>query len=488
MRLSYLNQYLSYKRLLDEHETWNLLRRDHAALILVLIQDLFSESNEISFTQARIHLEAKLNQIRQLEQDESNVTARDYLYQWIKAGWLRELNDQLNKTDACDIALRFVQGLAQRETGTTASDLQIVQDAVKKLLFDISQDPKQRIQILKEQQKQIEQQIKALERGEIEELNAQQQRERINKVYQLAAKLSLDFRLIEDEILQLDQNIRREMIEQGDNRGQLLKNLFEQESIMLATHAGQAFESFFSLLSQTTHCDELNQQLQFLLTQPIAQYLEPKQKLYLGRLIRELVKESQRIFEIRKRTNESLRSYMESGAVAENARVSRLLQQLEQAAMKLVQQQTPVRQPLNMSIMTGHAQMYSPLSLRVKQPSDVLDHLNVIEKPNTQKVNSTMLQHLENVQVRQIARQIKQCLKQHGDLSIANLVKHHPIEKGLEELVAYLRIAKAVKASHVVTTEKIYFRDQQSIWLEAKIPCYVLRAQDFPEHIEQLAI
>mgnify|MGYP003495253018 FL=1 len=168
------------------------------------------------------------------------------------------------------------------------------------------------------------------------------------------------------------------MIEQGDNRGQLLKNLFEQENVMLATNAGQAFESFFNLLSQSTHCDELNQQLQFLLEQPIAQYLEPKQKLYLGRLIRELVKESQRIFDIRKRTNESLRSYMESGAIAESARVSRLLQQLEQAAMKLVQQEIPIRQTLDLSLMTGSVQLYSPLSLKIKQPDDLLDKRDIV--------------------------------------------------------------------------------------------------------------
>jgi hypothetical protein len=486
--LSYLNQYLSYKRLLDEHEAWSLLRKDHAALILALIQDLFVESNEISFTQARIELEVKLNRIRQLEHLDNEVSARDYLYQWIKAGWLRELNDQLNKTDACDIAMRFIQGLQQRETGTTASDLQIVQDAVKKLLFDISQDPKQRIEMLKQQQKQIGLQIKALEQGKVDELTEQQQRERITKVHQLAAKLSLDFRLIEDEILQLDQKIRREMIEQGDNRGQLLKNLFEQENVMLATNAGQAFESFFNLLSQSTHCDELNQQLQFLLEQPIAQYLEPKQKLYLGRLIRELVKESQRIFDIRKRTNESLRSYMESGAIAESARVSRLLQQLEQAAMKLVQQEIPIRQTLDLSLMTGSVQLYSPLSLKIKQPDDLLDNRDIVEKTNMVQVNPAMLKHLDNVQVRQIARKVKQSLKQHGALSVAKLVELHPIEKGLEELVAYLRIAKAVKAIHIAEVEKIYFRDQQGIWLEAKVPRYILNAQDFPEHIEQLVI
>mgnify|MGYP003543846529 CR=1 FL=1 len=60
--------------------------------------------------------------------------------------------------------------------------------------------------------------------------------------------------------------------------------------------------------------------------------------------------------------------------------------------------------------------------------------------------------------------------------------------KDIGEGVAYLRIAKAVKAIHIAEVEKIYFRDQQGIWLEAKVPRYILNAQDFPEHIEQLVI
>lgn len=486
--MNYLNQFTTYQRLLDEHDAWSLLRKDHAALILALIEDLFADTNEISFTQARIGLDAKLNQIKQLKQDDSAVTARDYLYQWIKSGWLRELNDQLNKTDACDIALRFVQNLEQRETGTTASDLQIVQDAVQKLLFDINHDPNQRISLLKQQQKDIDAKIKALEQGKIEALTTQEQQERIAKIYQLAAKLSLDFRLIEDEILQLDQKIRREMIEQGDNRGQLLKNLFDQEDVMSQSSVGQAFESFFNLLSHSSHRDVLNQQLQYLLEQPITQFLEPKQKQYLGRLIHELVKESQRIFDIRKRTNESLRSYMEKGMFSENARVSRLLQQLEQNAMKLVQQQLPTKTSLNLSINTGHAKLYSPVSLSVRQPDDVLDRRDMIEKTNTQHASTSMLKHLDNVHIRQIARHVQHSLQQHGELSIAKLIELHPIDKGLEELVAYLRIAKAIKATELAAVEKVYFRDQQGFWLEAKIPYYVLRSVDFPEQIEQLAI
>lgn len=143
---------LHIKRLLEEHEAWSLLKANNVPLILVLIQELFIESNEISFTQARIYLDAKLNQIREfLRDDEAKVSAREYLYQWIKSGWIRELNNQLNKTDACDIALRFVQSLDQRESGTTASDLQIVQTAVKKLIFNINQNPEEKITLLKQQ-------------------------------------------------------------------------------------------------------------------------------------------------------------------------------------------------------------------------------------------------------------------------------------------------------------------------------------------------
>lgn len=165
----------------------------------------------------------------------------------------------------------------------------------------------------------------------------------------MATKLSHDFRLIEDEILSLDhQLLRRNMLEHGENRGHLLRQLFEHEGLMLESNAGQAFESFFSLLSQTIHCDELNQQLQFLLEQPIVQYLDKKQTLYLSKLVHELVKESQRIFDIRKRTNESLRHYMQNSSLTDSARVTRLIQQIEQAVMQLVQQDLPLKSNLDM--------------------------------------------------------------------------------------------------------------------------------------------
>ena len=486
--MSYLNQYTTYKRLLDEHEAWSLLKANNAPLILVLIQELFIESNEVSFTQARIYLDAKLNQIREFLRDEAKVSAREYLYQWIKAGWIRELNNQLNKTDTCDIALRFVQSLDQRESGTTASDLQIVQDAVKKLIFDMNQNPEEKIALLKQQKVDIDEQILQLEQGIVTNLSELQQKERINKIYQLAAKLSHDFRLIEDEILGLDQQLRRNMLEHGENRGSLLRQLLEHEDLMIETNAGQAFESFFNLLSQTTHCDELHQQLQFLLQQSIAQHLDKKQTLYLSKLIHELVKESQRIFDIRKRTNESLRHYMQSSAVTDGARVTRLIQQIEQTAMQLVQQDVPIKINLDMYLNVGNISAFTPLSLKIKAPDDALIRPELEERKNHQRVSQNILKHLDNVQVKVLAQMIQQRLQQHGSMSLSKLIQLQPIEKGLEELVAYVRIAKAVKATHLNQTEQITFKDQNGALFEAKIPLYLLDSTDFPKNIDHLVI
>ncbi len=60
-------------------------------------------------------------------------------------GWLKELDDQLTCTDACDIARRFCQSLEHREVSATASPLCIVQDAVSQLAIDLSPNLQERM-------------------------------------------------------------------------------------------------------------------------------------------------------------------------------------------------------------------------------------------------------------------------------------------------------------------------------------------------------
>ncbi|WP_311295009.1 DUF3375 family protein [Serratia silvae] len=86
----------------QENIAWKLLRTNNAPLILAFVADLFSEENEVPYGRARILLDSILEQCRLQGVWITESPATSYLNQWIQAGWLRELDGQLTKTDACE--------------------------------------------------------------------------------------------------------------------------------------------------------------------------------------------------------------------------------------------------------------------------------------------------------------------------------------------------------------------------------------------------
>lgn len=146
--MSFQGLQAKYRRLFQESAAWKLLRADNSPVILAFISDIFSDESEVPFGRARIALNAELEQCRESGIWQTETGAGAYLNQWIRAGWLREMDNQLTKTDASEIALRFCQGLDQRGTGTTASHLRIVQEAVRDFSVAISPNPDERIILL----------------------------------------------------------------------------------------------------------------------------------------------------------------------------------------------------------------------------------------------------------------------------------------------------------------------------------------------------
>ncbi len=305
-----------FRRLHKEHAAWKLLRSDNAPLILAFVADLFDETGDIAFGRAKMALDTELELWREQGLLDSQVNASTYLREWIQAGWLRELDNQLGKTDALEIALRFCRQLDQRETNATASHLRIVQDAVRDLSMAINPDPKARMALLETRKAQIQRELDELDAGIVHELSEAEQRERIIEIYQLAAVLTGDFRRVEDEIRHIDQNLRVQMIESGGSRGEVILNLLEQEQLLADSDAGRAFDGFFQLLCDQDRGAELREQLKAILSRPAVNYLNEQQARFLGKLMRELSRESERVFQVRRRTEENLRQFVESGVAS----------------------------------------------------------------------------------------------------------------------------------------------------------------------------
>jgi len=486
--MSFLGLQAKYRRLFQDSHSWKLLRANNAPIILAFIADLFADETEIPFGRARIALDLELEKCREQGIWETESSASSYLNQWIQNGWLREMDDLLTKTDASEIALRFCQNLDQRETGTTASHLRIVQQAVSEFALAISPNINERIRFLERKKAEFQTEIDALQAGVVIELTPSQQRERIREIYQLASVLTGDFRRVEDEIREMDQTLRVQMIEQDTHRGDILLSLMEKEAWLATTDAGSAFEGFFQLLCDQNRSTEFKEQLNSLLNHPVVKHLTPRQQQFLSRLMRELSHESERVFKIRRRTEESLRAYIESEAASENRAVNRLLSQLERLAVGLKETGIDPKVDIKLSLPTGKIKITSPDAMQLRTPDEKLDTSGVEPHINTRKPSQQILDFLDRVQVKELALKIQHSLIQQGPMTIAALTRRHPVQAGLEELVAYLRVAKAVAAPALDSQEKVEVRGQQGEHLQATIPKYLLSADLFPDNIEELII
>ncbi|MBI0158441.1 MULTISPECIES: DUF3375 domain-containing protein [unclassified Snodgrassella] len=483
--MNFSHSLAKYRRLYKENKVWKLLRATTAPLILAFIEQVFSSGqNEISYSQARILLDAELEK----EQWYADTPAAIYINQWVKDGWLREMDNKLTKTDTCEIALRFCQSFDERNINTSASHLRIVQEAVRELVIALNENPEERIALLNQRKAELEKEITNIQTKGINTLSDQQRRERLREIYQLASVLTNDFRYVEDEIRRLDQEIRIKMIEKDNNRGEVLQATMDQEALLAQSDAGSAFESFFQLLCDSNRSTEFKEQLDIILNQISDNYLQPRQRKFLKRLLQELTQESEHIFQIRRRTEENLKTYIKSGAAQEKRTVDRLITQLEQLAVNFSKNNINLKKATRLILPTGNIEINSPDSICLKEPIAAIQITDITEHTNSVVPSETVLTLLDTIQIKEVADSIYHNLCTFGPLTIAGLVEKKPINFGLEELVAYLRIAQHIQATDLNEKESIIIQDKQGIQIKATLPKYLLSASFFPDNLEELSL
>lgn len=483
--MNFSHSLAKYRRLYEENKVWKLLRATTAPLILAFIEQVFSSGqNEISYSQARILLDAELEKNHWY----ADTPAAIYINQWVKDGWLREMDNKLTKTDTCEIALRFCQSFDERNINTSASHLRIVQEAVRELVIALNENPEERIALLNQRKAELEKEITNIQTKGINTLSDQQRRERLREIYQLASVLTNDFRYVEDEIRRLDQEIRIKMIEKDNNRGEVLQATMDQEALLAQSDAGSAFESFFQLLCDSNRSTEFKEQLDIILNQISDNYLQPRQRKFLKRLLQELTQESEHIFQIRRRTEENLKTYIKSGAAQEKRTVDRLITQLEQLAVNFSKNNINLKQATNLILPTGNIEINSPDSICLKEPIAAIQITDITEHTNSVVPSETVLTLLDTIQIKEVADSIYHNLCTFGPLTIAGLVEKKPINFGLEELVAYLRIAQHIQATDLNEKESIIIQDKQGIHIKATLPKYLLSASLFPDNLEELSL
>jgi hypothetical protein len=490
--MSFRGNIYKFNRLQHEHAAWSLLRANNSSMIIAFLVDLFADESEVPYEQARVALEANLTMARDTGLWETDTSAPTYLNQWVQAGWMRDRRGEettLAKTDAAEVAIRFAQGLEGRTAGASASRLMIFQDAVRNTAIDLNPSPEARIIHLEAQMGALKRQIDDLRSGHVNHLSEDEQFQRLMAIYDLGNQLTGDFSLVEDNIRRIDQQIRTSMYDSDQNRGDTLSLLLEKESILAMSAPGQAFDGFYQLLRDDTRSGELRERLREILTRHVAERLTSKQRRFLAKLVDILAAESDRVITHRRRTEESLRVYIESNTAKERKVVDDLLKHLAKQALHLKELGVSPKTPTRLSLPSGSLKVHSPASIRLYDPEDAIILDSFEENTPSSTLSNSALAMLDAVDVHAVAHEVHDILVEQGPMTISQLISRRPIESGHEELIAHIRVARAVHATMPDGEyDRVEFVDRDGSRIRATIPTLILSADLFPEDIDALAM
>ncbi|MBQ8023066.1 MAG: DUF3375 domain-containing protein [Succinivibrio sp.] len=482
--MNFISDFSRYSSLLEINNTWKLLRAKSAPFVISFLKNIFSKEREVPYEYARANLKEFLDElVNKLPPEDKKQSAKDYLREWMDRGWIRELDNKLFMTDAAQKAIEFCDRLENKVVSTSATHLEILQQEVQKLYIQVAEDKRLSLRELNSRIKELQKEKRLINEGKNPELNEYQQQEKIKAVYDMASRLPSDFRKLEEETVDIARKIRVQMIENSQTKGQLLSDVLAQENIQRKTEYGAAYEGFFALICEENVYKSFTKQIDFILSKPIAKFLDKKQQNFLHSLTEVLVTECDRVRKIRNRIDENLRSYLESADYRENQIVTSLISKLEQEAVKFKNQDFNLyTKEMNLSLDKAGVKVSSVESLgqALKVPDKEVTLGSLEEHVNSNTISSDILKQLDTVRLSDVRATIRSLIGKTSQMSVGEIIKKVKLRYGLEEIVAFVRVAREMNKAEVNESEEIVVKvpaQNATKELKVKLPKIVLTSQ-----------
>ena len=476
-----------------QNPSWQLLASRRAPLVISSLKYLFETNYEgVLFEDAERHLIGILSQYVNRDEFEINndhygVIARKELRDWIKKGLIVERAGKIIATDALQQVFQFIEGLEERIMTSTASRLSTVQREIENLEVLLSPDPKTRIKHIKDKIKKLKEELEEIKKVGISTLPEEKAIEAIRDVYNLTISLRSDFRRVEDSYREADKKLRRSIISEQHNRGEIVDSLLDGHSELLASPEGQVFYGFYEQLIKSIELDNMKRRLEIIIKSPFAnEALASKQLLDLRRLVTQLVKESTNVIRARSQGEKDVRGFLKTGIAVEHHRVGQVLNEIFNTALKVDWESASTRRsPVSLPPI-GITSGYLPLIERLSFYHDTGDsgqiHFDLQGKAvNLGDIEDDFWESFDSFDEEKTIKETLALLaKTKSPMSISDLVKYlSPTTHDLETISLWVWMAR--EASIPISSEREEFEiiDEENRKTLFRVPKIMLTIEAF---------
>lgn len=439
--------YATLDTLRRSHPAWRLLDSPHAPLVASFLHQIFVAPNVRMMAQADLveKLEDVLFGLRQsLGESVFPRTAAQYLDDWAAndKGWLRKFYPpgsdaaHFDLTPATEKALAWLESLTQRAFVGTESRLMTVFELLRQMVEGSETDPEVRIHELEKRRAELDVEIERARAGEMPVLDATAVKDRFQQVAATARELLSDFREVEQNFRNLDRSVRERIALWEGGKGALLESIFGERDAIADSDQGRSFRAFWDFLMSPARQEELSALLESVFGLEAVQSLAPD-----GRLKRvhydwlEAGEHTQRTVAL---LSMQLRRFLDDQAWLENRRIMEVLHGIETQALA-VREAPPAGGFMELNEAAPGIELLMERPLYAPPIRPVISAQVLLDGGEDFDTDALFGQVV--VDKARLAGWIRQSLQENSQVSLGELVKRHPLEHGLAELVAWLTLA-----------------------------------------------
>lgn len=439
--------YSTLELLRQNHPAWRLLCAKHAPLVASFLHRVFLAPNVRILSQADLveALEDELFALREQQGAEAFPgSAQSYLNDWAEndKGWLRKFypagtdEPHFDLTPATEKALAWLEGLTERSFVGTESRLLTLFELLRQMSEGSQADPEVRIAELHKRRGEIDGEIARILAGDIPLLDDTALKDRFQQFLQLSRELLTDFREVEHNFRTLDRRVRERIALWEGAKGALLEEIMGERDAIADSDQGKSFRAFWDFLMSQTRQEELSRLLQQVLALPPIVEMRPEARLQ--RVHYDWLEAGEHTQRTVAKLSEQLRRFLDDQAWLENRRIMDILHEIEAHALAL-REDLPAGD--FMPLAETCARIELPLERPLYRPPVKPLIAAIALDEGDAAVDTAVLYAQVVVDKAELARHIRQELQVRAQISLGEVISHHPLRHGLAELVAYLQLA-----------------------------------------------
>ncbi|GAM73833.1 hypothetical protein JCM19241_5029 [Vibrio ishigakensis] len=284
---------------LNSNVSWDILTRPNSVWVLALLSFLFEKKPRIQREEFYAEVKKHLNKMAKVYE---SIQA-DHIYyinDWLNHGYLatyqykQGLGDgeyEIGFTREAQLAVDFVQSLNNKDILLNDSYMQLLMSQVHKLNITTSEDRRERLRDLENQQRQIKRQIEALETGDIEVVDNEKAVRDFKTIILLLGSLDSDFIQVSNDVRDVNSEIIKKVIKlaEGQSKGTILDFTFDSLDELYSKASGRSFVSFWEMMKNSRLQSQFENDIESLLSRPFITEVPLEERKVLQNLSRRLM-------------------------------------------------------------------------------------------------------------------------------------------------------------------------------------------------------